>query len=179
MAYICDLGSGSQVYLDNQGTQTMITISYHLPGQQQQSSSSLSTGIWTADPEAYQTPTGIVLKITTAQRTQFFGLQGNRVGAIAQSPALETAQPMQVQQIETMPSSPMPSMQPMQPMQPMTMGNMQMSMDPMEMHMGNMEMRMGSAAPATPATGKRFCTQCGTQTDPSDRFCASCGHALK
>ncbi|MBI2916971.1 MAG: zinc ribbon domain-containing protein [Chloroflexi bacterium] len=30
---------------------------------------------------------------------------------------------------------------------------------------------------APPATG-RFCTQCGSPSDPTDRFCANCGHPL-
>lgn len=36
-----------------------------------------------------------------------------------------------------------------------------------------------SAAAAPPANGHaRFCPQCGTPTDPDDRFCAHCGHNL-
>ncbi len=190
MAYVCDLGAGYQVYLDNQGTQTTITTSCHSLGQQQQASSSLSTGVWTAIPEAYQTPSGTVLKISTAQGAYFVHVQGNSVSTMAQAPALGTAQQMQVQQTAGMPSLAMPSMQPMQPMQspamqpmepmqPMTMGNMQMSMNPMEMRMGDMEMRMGSSTDAASSTKRqRFCSQCGARIDPSDRFCASCGHAL-
>lgn len=41
-----------------------------------------------------------------------------------------------------------------------------------------------SQAPAAPAAAPvsnghaRFCSQCGTPTDPGDRFCAHCGHNL-
>lgn len=41
-----------------------------------------------------------------------------------------------------------------------------------------------SQAPAAPAAAPvsnghaRFCPQCGTPTDPGDRFCAHCGHNL-
>ncbi|MAU01345.1 MAG: hypothetical protein CL608_29745 [Anaerolineaceae bacterium] len=35
------------------------------------------------------------------------------------------------------------------------------------------------ASAAAPANGHaRFCPQCGTPTDPGDRFCAHCGHNL-
>lgn len=192
MAYVCDLGAGYQVYLDNQGTQTTVTTSCQSSGQQQQASSSLSTGVWTKLPEAYQTPSGTVLKISTAQGKYFVQVQGNRVSTMAQGPTLDTAQQIQMQQTTSMPGPAMPSMQPMQPMQspamqpmepmqPMTMGNMQMSMNPMEMRMGNMEMRMGSAAAndvSSPGKGQRFCSQCGAGINPSDLFCTSCGHAL-
>jgi len=185
---------GHRIYLDNQGTQTTIMTSCSLPGQQQQASSYLSTGVWTTIPEAYQTPTGVVLKVSTAQGEQFIHVQGSAVSSMAQSPSLGTAQQMQVQSTASIPSSAMPPMQsmpttqtqatqpmpPMQPMQPMNMGDMQMTMNPMGMRMGNMEMQMGSPAvdPAQPSQGKRFCSQCGSGIEASDRFCASCGHAL-
>jgi NADH pyrophosphatase NudC (nudix superfamily) len=35
-----------------------------------------------------------------------------------------------------------------------------------------------AAAPATTNGHARFCPQCGTPTDPGDRFCAHCGHNL-
>ncbi|WP_204139339.1 zinc-ribbon domain-containing protein [Halomicronema sp. CCY15110] len=88
------------------------------------------------------------------------------------------------------PMQPMEPMQPMQPMQPMKMGNMEMNANPMQMRMGNMAMQMGNAASSSAASsntassgaaspGKaKFCSQCGTAVQPSDRFCANCGHQL-
>jgi hypothetical protein len=88
---------------------------------------------------------------------------------------------------------PMQPMTPMQPMQPMTLGNMTMNTNPMEMRMGNMAMSMGqpagkvpethapaASAPDSSASGAKgkFCSQCGTPVQPSDRFCANCGHGL-
>ncbi len=112
---------------------------------------------------------------------------------------LSTAKAVPLQPVDAIPGSSMPSMQPMemQPMKPMTMGNMSMSpmgTGPMSMTMGNMSLSMASMSPdanensaaespdeieaAPESQSKRFCSQCGSSTTPSDRFCAHCGHRL-
>jgi hypothetical protein len=198
MAYSCDLGSGQQLHLETQGTQTIIAIASHSAGQQQQSSSSLPTGAWASPPEVYRTSEGVVVKLQTANGNQFIQIQGGRIGLSTQVPSLSKTEQLPTQLInsraatiaplppmESMP--PMEPMKPMKPMPPMTMGTMQMNLDPMEMRMGNMAMRMGSgnantnatqSAPTQSAPTRQFCTQCGTSVKPSDRFCASCGHQL-
>jgi zinc-ribbon domain len=183
MVYLCDLGSGHSIYLDNQGTQTVVTTLSSSPGQQQQASNSLQTGAWVAPPQLFRTPAGVVIKIFTAQGDLFIQIQGSSMHAIDGVPMVGNAQQMQMQQVASAPSSSIPLMQPMQPMppmQPMKMGNMQMNLKPMEMRIGNMEMRMGKATPvANSAQGTRhFCSQCGVAVEASDRFCAHCGYKL-
>ena len=186
MAYVCELGTGQRVYLNNQGAQTIVIIASGGPGQQQQSSSSFTTGSWTSLPEIFRTPNGAVLKIKTAQGEYFIQIQGSSMSVMGSSPSLGGSQQMQVQQVSSMPVSSMPPMQPMEPMKPMEpmrpmkMGDMQMNMNPMEMRMGNMEMRMGSqASSSASAETRRFCSQCGAPIKPEDRFCSSCGHRLR
>ena len=182
MAYVCELSPGHHVYLDNQGNQTIITTLMGQPGQQQQASNSMTTGAWTAPPEAYQSAGGAVFKLFTAQGEVCIYVQGNSVSMTGSVPSIAGAQQMSMQQTTAVPKTKMPSMQPMQPMQPMTMGNMQMTMNPMEMRMGNMELKMeANQAPqpvATPQSTRQFCSQCGAKVAPEDRFCSSCGHAL-
>lgn len=197
MAYVCDMGVGRRLYLDNQGGQTVITIANTAPGQQQQASSSFQTGQWTATPEVYLTSDGAVVKLQTSRGANYIRLQGNSIG-VSEALSLNELQQLQMQQTSgfvapSMPAmkpiEPMQPMQPMQPMtpmesnQPMTMGDMHMHMNPMEMRMGNMEMRMGAADGAQTPTGvsstsKRFCSQCGAAAKSDDRFCTSCGHRL-
>ncbi len=196
MAYICELGSGQRLYLDNVGEQTAVTLATSSAGQQQQSSSQFTTGAWTTPPELFRIPQGVVVKLTTAQGVHHLQLQGNQLGMMSQSPSLGNAQQMQVSSGVAMPGSPMPPMQPMspvEPMQPMTpmapiqpmkMGDMEMSANPMQMRMGNMAMQMGNAATSSRASGSttagkaKFCSQCGTPVKPSDRFCSNCGYQL-
>ena len=181
MAYVCEFGAGQKVYLDNQGTQTRITTYSGSPGQQQQSSSSFPTGDWTAPPEAFASAQGVTLKINTSQGAHYIQIQGGSMQVVS-AQAAGGAQQMQMH-TASMPST--PAMQPMQPMQPMRMGDMEMNAgQPMQMRMGNMQMRMGespqSAPPSTtPQAGRRFCSQCGAAVEPTDRFCASCGHQLQ
>ncbi|MBT9312738.1 zinc ribbon domain-containing protein [Leptothoe kymatousa] len=186
MAYLCELAPGHRVYLDNQGDQTTITTLMALPGQQQQATSTSTTGVWTAPPTAYQQAGGAIFKIFTAQGETCIYVQGNSISTATSAPSA-TSQQLSVQLTTEAPPSP-PTMEPMSPMtmdKPMAMGNMQMSMNPMEMRMGNMELKMDSMAqppaspPPQPSAAQQFCTQCGTKVAPEDRFCGHCGHNLK
>ena len=180
MAYVCELNPGHHVYLDNQENQTTITTIMGQLGQQQQASNGMTTGPWTAPPQAYQTSGGAVFKLFTAQGDISIYVQGNSVSMTGSVPSIAGAQPLSMQQTTAVPTTTMPSMPPMQPMQPM--GNMQMTMNPMEMRMGNMELKMDSASPAPTAdeatTTRKFCSQCGAKVAPEDQFCSSCGHRL-
>ena len=192
MAFVCELDTGYRVYLDNQGTKTIVTSCSSQPGQQQQASSVMETGVWTAPPEAYRSGNGAILKISTAEGDRFAYVQGSSMSVMGASPSLGGAQQMQVQQTASVPTPSMPPMQPMQPMQevkmggmqpmqevkmdgmppmqpmqpmqPMKMGDMTMSTNPMAMSMGNMSMSMGGASTnaARGAVGTR-------------QFCSQCG----
>jgi zinc-ribbon domain len=184
MAYLCELGSGQRVYLENQGDQTAVTLMSGSSGQQQQSSSSFQTGSWTAPPEAFTGSQGAVIRVKTARGEHTIQIPVRQVEAQS-IPSIMPMEPMKSME-------PMKPIEPMKPMEPMKMGDMEMSSRPMEMRMGNMQMRMGqmqadnkqanrtgsdqSESSATPA--RRFCSQCGVPVDLSDRFCSSCGHRL-
>lgn len=170
MAYVCDLGTGQRVFLDNQATLTVVTVASAQAGQQQQASRSFQTGAWTASPQAFQTASGVLIKVQTAQGEQSIQIQGGSIN-VGMAAASELAQ-VPMQQIDRVPD--LPPITPLAPMQPMQMGNMSMSLNPMEMRMGNMELRMDAAQPSAP----KFCNQCGRSVKPDDRFCASCGSQL-
>lgn len=160
MIYNWELTTGHQLSVDNQGSQTVITILHTSAGQQQQSSNSFQTGIWIVPPEISITPTGATLKIVTLTGESLIQIQGNSV---------QIHSSHRDEQQSTTSSSSTSSFPPMQPMQPMQMGNM----PPMVMRMGNMELNMGAAA-----NQQRFCSQCGTSVKATDKFCASCGSKL-
>ncbi|MGL5080007.1 MAG: zinc ribbon domain-containing protein [Microcoleaceae cyanobacterium] len=178
MAYRCELGNGQTLYLDCQGTQTMITLATLQPGQQQQSTTALETGTWTSTPLFYQTSSGVVAQISTALGKRHLFVQGNTVCLMNEVPTLNSAQSIQAQQVESQAN--LPAMTPLQmkplQMEPMKMGDMQMSLNPMEMRMGSMEMRMESPTPTSKA--RQFCSQCGEKAQPSDHFCSKCGNSL-
>ena len=185
MAYVCELGTGQSVYLENQGAQTVVTLISSGPGQQQQASSSFTTGVWTAPPQVFQTPHGMVLKVISEQGERILQIQGTSVSVLGEMPSVTDSQQLTVQEVTSVPVSPLKPMEPMkmepmkmEPMKPMNlkMGDMQMNMNPMSMQMGNMELRMGSGAPEE--NPKSFCSQCGTSVKPEDRFCSNCGHQL-
>jgi len=192
MAYVCELGTGQRVYLDNQGTQTIVTTYSGSLGQQQQATSSFPTGSWTSPPELFQTPSGVVLKIRTVHGENYIQIQGSSMSVIGGVPSVSASQQMDVQQVTSTPTSSMPPMtpmepmkpmgpmKPMEPMKPMKMGDMEIKSNPMEMRMGNMEMRMGSpmSFSTSAQSDQRFCSQCGNSVQVGDRFCANCGNRL-
>ena len=186
MPYQCTLSSGQHIYLDNPGHQTVITVASLGAGQQQQASSSLSTGPWTEVPQVSQMNGGALIRCVTAQGTFTFQVQGMQVSTATDTANWQAAHHIALQPVDTMPGTAMPPMTPMQPMPPiapippmppMQMGDMQMSANPMAMRMGNMAMQMGNPA-AQAAQSRQFCTQCGAAVGPEDRFCGSCGHKL-
>ena len=184
--YTTDLGEGRQIYLENQGIQTLVTLNSATPGQQQSQQTGFTTGQWIAPPTLFQSPLGIIVHLDTEQGEIYLQVQANGMQLLQHTPDLNDATVLTVQPVTSdLPSmAPMQPIQPMQPMQPMKMGNMEMKMNPMQMRMGDMELRMGektaeaSPAPA-PTTSQRFCTQCGRAVAIGDRFCAQCGNPLQ
>lgn len=188
MAYATELYPGQSCYVHNAGDQTIVTLASTASGQQQQASTSLATGPWTAPPSFYRTHQGGIIQLATAQGDRYIHIQGTSLQLLTAPPAIADAQAVPFQWIDdpvATPMKPMSSMPPMTPMQPMKplsmqMGNMQMSMQPMEMRMGDMTLRAetSSSQASQPPSARRFCSQCGAPVQPSDRFCAACGHAL-
>jgi hypothetical protein len=164
MTYNWKLETGQQISVDNQGAQTVVTISYTSAGQQQRTVNSFNTGIWIVPPEMSIDSTGATLKITTPTGASLIQVRGNSI----QIQSADSGEHQSSTSTSTS-STFTAGMPPMQPMPPMQMGNMQ----PMVMKMGDMELNMGATA-----SKSKFCSQCGTPVKPADKFCASCGHKL-
>ena len=164
MTHNWELATGQQISVENQGAQTVVTISSISAGQQQRTINSFNTGIWIVPPEMSIEPTGATLKITTFTGAVLIQVRGNSIQMQSTSSG----------EHQSSTSSSSTSTTGMAPMQPMQMGNMQMNMQPMVMKMGEMELNMGATA-----SKQTFCTQCGTPVKPVDKFCAGCGHKLE
>ncbi len=171
MAIYSEIGAGQRLYLENQGDRTIVTLASSGAGQQQQATTGFQTGAWTAEPQIYQTSSGIIVTVIAASGNNTIQIQGTSARLLTEAPTLISA--TRLPSIEAGEVSGGPSMEPMKPMQPLKMGDMEMSFQPMQMRMGNMSMSMGET------TAKRqFCSQCGAKVAESDRFCSSCGHQL-
>ena len=167
MIYNWELATGQQISVDNQGAQTVVTISSNSAGQQQRTINSFNTGIWIVPPEMSIEPTGATLKITTFTGATLIQVRGNSI-------QMQSTSSGEHQSSTSSSSTSTTGMAPMPPMPPMQMGNMQMNLQPMVMKMGDMELNMGATV-----SKQTFCTQCGTPVKPVDKFCASCGHKLE
>ena len=176
-AYTCDLDKDQQIYIENQGSRTVIRLTSGGLGQQQSQSNSFETGNWRVPPTVFRTRGGVVLRIEAEQSQLFIQVQSNAMSKLDAAPSLSDADILPLQKVETeTPSkqSSMPGMQPMQPMEPMK------PMQPMQM--GNMK-QMGEPPQMESATEQRqstknFCPQCGSKVEKGDRFCSNCGNEL-
>lgn len=191
MAYQFNLGSGQQLFVQQQGEQTAIALYAGSAGQQQQQQSTVTTGQWQEPPALFRTGAGFVLRLEGRQGRTVVQIQANglQVVSAATVPNLADADTVAGQKVVDAAGSQagqagfeMKPMQPMEPMKPMQMGNMSMQMNPMRMQMGDMKLEMGEQSESSPdrnqAQARRFCTQCGQPVVASDRFCAHCGHQL-
>ena len=171
-AYTCELDKGQQIYIENQGSQTVITLTSGGSGQQQSQRNQFETGNWRVPPTVFQTRNGVVLRIEAEQSQRFIQVQANGMSSLDAAPTLSDADvlPLRKVEMEEASTQSMPEMQPMQPMQPMK------PMQPMQMRMGNMEMQMGETPQMK--TAKNFCSQCGGKIMGGDRFCSQCGNRL-
>lgn len=186
--YRSDLGAGQQVYIANQGTQTVVTLMSGGPGQQQSQSNGFETGEWQAPPVLFRAPAGLVLRVEGARGPSFIRLQSSGMTLLDAAPALAGGNVLPLKPAEQTPPGMRP-MEPMKPMEPLKPLEPMQPLKPMEMRMGDMHMRMGTPEPeARPepqqtsqpqaAHERRFCTQCGKPTGATDRFCAYCGNRL-
>ena len=168
-AYTCELDKGQQIYIENQGSQTVITLTSSTASQQQSQRNDFETGNWRVPPTVFQTLNGVVLRIE-AESQRFIQVQANKMSSLDAAPTLSDADVLPLRKVEASTQS-MPAMQPMQPMKPMK------PMQPMQMQMGNIKMQMGESLPERQST-KNFCSQCGSRIAEGDRFCSYCGNSL-
>ncbi len=198
MPYLCELSSGQMLYLSQSGTQTSVTLANIQPGQQQQSSSSFSTGTWTAPPEVFSTPMNVVVRLHTDGGDRHLQIQGGSISSTHDNLSVGDEQRISVRSIDQEPdfvrssmnSTPM-KMGDMSDMKmgdmkmgnmskgEMRMGDMQMSMKPMEMRMGDMELKSGSSSSESSVSSSRSmasgqASESAKSAHPR-RFCSQCG----
>lgn len=176
MAYTSSLTTGEQLQIENQGTQTVITLSQGGQNQQQRQRSSLTTGEWLQPPTLFSTGMSAVLRIEATTGQFFIQLQSGSISTLNTAPSLLDADILPLQKTADQVGSNQNNIPPMRPMEPMKMGNMEMQTKPMQMRMGNMQMQIGKTESST--STKRFCSQCGEEVSSGDRFCTHCGHRL-
>ncbi len=186
MIYLANLNANQQLYIENRGSQTLITLVSSSSGQQQSQSSSLETGSWTTPPTLFGIDGNFLLRIDSVEGQHFIQIQASGFNSLKTAPSLINADVMPLQKVSETTTSSQSSVQfqpmkPMEPMKPMKLGDMSMGINPMEMRMGNMYMRMPetSKGGAPSQSTKHFCTQCGNLVKTGDRFCANCGHKLE
>jgi hypothetical protein len=79
MTHQWQLKTGHQISVAERGGRTTIDISYDRGGQQSRSSSSFTSGAWSAPPELELTPDGGILTINTATGKSMAIVRGNSI----------------------------------------------------------------------------------------------------
>ncbi|NJL90310.1 MAG: zinc ribbon domain-containing protein [Coleofasciculaceae cyanobacterium SM2_1_6] len=195
--YVANLTAQQQIYLENQGNQTVITLLTGSPHQQQSQSTSWQTGVWIVPPILWRGAMGFILRVE-GQGGQFLGLiQGSSISTLAAMPAIADAQIIPLQTLANPdPDSTFPSMQPLQPMAsmpPMPPMQMQMPslesmppMPPMQMRLGNMHMQMGGATSQVSGQSSSHATSqssnpssTSSKATSTQSFCSQCGAKVR
>lgn len=179
MIYLANLGANQQLYLENQGKQTIITLVNSSIGQQQSQITNVQTGSWTTPPTLFQNGGNFLLRIDSEEGTLFIELQARGINLLSTPPSLIDAEVIPLEKVAQTQTSSQRSAS-FEPMKPMKMGNMSMSFNPMEMRIGDMYLRMSdNSKQESSQSQQNFCTQCGNLVKADDRFCGNCGHKLK
>ncbi|MBE9028896.1 zinc ribbon domain-containing protein [filamentous cyanobacterium LEGE 11480] len=197
MPYMCDISPNQTVFLDNPGDQTVLTCMSGQVGQQQQSSSSFTTGRWSNPPELWRSSQGLFIQIHGESGITIVQIQNNGLHVTSAQAIGQPAQTIPMQPVAAMPNmptmqsmqpmppiQPMPPMQPMSPMQPMppmNMSNMNSAPPAMQMQMGNMQMSMDN--PTNPksssSNGVSHSLNSSHSTPTQRNFCSGCGQPIR
>ncbi|MBI1929164.1 caspase family protein, partial [Candidatus Poribacteria bacterium] len=99
MIYIWDLEKGKQLYVENQGTQTVITIITSRSGERQVQRRTFEIGVWRVPPLLLRTATDLVLQIESARGHIFMRIQDNDISPLRTLPLLIGAEVLPHQQV--------------------------------------------------------------------------------
>ena len=166
MQYMCEFEKGRELSVEEDGDQTLVSISSRDPGQQQSQGTGFTIGRWSSPPEAYRTGKAVIIQLHTTEGDKFLGMEGGRARRLDDQPELSTAERVELTKSSSGSSSRIERMKPMEPMRGMR------PMEPMKMEMGSMKMSMGFGEDSPKG---RFCTQCGAALREQDHFCGRCG----
>lgn len=123
MNYICDLKTGQQLRIENEGSQTHVGFTSNGPGQRQSQSTGFQTGEWSKDPEVFQLGEDIIIQLKTKEGKRLIRAGRDRIQFIDEAPDLATAEKLEIRESSNdsgfKPMEPMKWMEPMKPMKPM------------------------------------------------------------
>jgi hypothetical protein len=123
MNYICDLGNGRQLRLENDGNQTHLGLGSSDSGQQQSQSVGFQTGEWSSEPAVFKQGNDLIIQLHLDQGERYFRARRGAVEAIDDAPDLAKAERLSLKESSAdsglKPMKPMEPMKPMKPMEPM------------------------------------------------------------
>ncbi len=99
MIYVWELEKDKQLYVENQGTQTVITIITSRSGERQAQRRTFETGVWRVPPLLLRTATDPVLQMESARGHIFMRIQDNDVSPLRTPPLLIGAEVLPHQQV--------------------------------------------------------------------------------
>ena len=173
MSYTYELENGQQLVIENDGGETLVSLSSGSESQQQSQATGFDTGKWSKTPTLFQLKEDLVLRLETKDGPQFIRVRGDSIQRMRSEPDLQAAEKLRLEE-----SDKAAGMTPMQPMKPLKGMEPMKPMRPMKMRMGDMQMSMGRGE-AEGESEQRFCPNCGKPVDKGDRFCGSCGKEVR
>ena len=118
MSYTYELENGHELVIENDGGETLVSLSSGSESQQQSQATGFDTGKWSKTPTLFQLKEDLVLRLETKDGPQFIR-GGDSIQRMRSEPELQAAEKLRLKK-----SDKAAGMTPMQ----MRMGDMQMSM---------------------------------------------------
>jgi zinc-ribbon domain len=177
MSYTYELENGQQLVIENDGGETLVSLSSGSESQQQSQATGFDTGKWSKTPALFQlrkiwccawrlkTARSLFAWKQHPKHEERAGPSSSREAAaqeIGQSCRNDADEAIKRHVADE-------TMKPLEPMKPMR---------PMKMRMGDTQMSIGRGA-AEGESEQRFCPNCGKPMDKGDRFCGSCGKEVR
>jgi zinc-ribbon domain len=173
MSYTYELENNHELVIENDGGETLVSLSSGSESQQQSQATGFDTGKWSKTPTLFQLKEDLVLRLETKDGPQFIRVRGDSIQRMRSEPELQAAEKLRLKK-----SDKAAGMTPMQPMKPLKGMEPMKPIAPMKMRMGDMQMSMGRGA-AEGESEQRFCPNCGKPVDKGDRVCGSCGKEVR
>ena len=117
---------GQQLVIENDGGETLVSLSSGRESQQQSQATGFDTGKWSKTPTLFQLKEDLVLRLETEDGPQLIRLRGDSIQRMSSEPGLQAAEKLRLKGSDKaagmtpmQPTEPLKGMEPMKAMKPL------------------------------------------------------------
>ena len=119
MSYTYELENGHELVIENDGGETLVSLSSGSESQQQSQATGFDTGKWSKTPTLFQLKEDLVLRLETKDGPQFIRVRGHSIQSMRSEPDFQAAEKLRLKTSDKAagmtPMKPLKGMEPMKP----------------------------------------------------------------